>query len=245
MASQKSSRNQQQLVSTMIRQGFISGPLLSPSPSVRPAPVPMSPTLFELMAIEKAREHEPKSDAHKKTQEGVSEELARASFRNHEQWGMGDVRLTVTEAGEGESAAFRVSIDVHRRVLAGKSRFFAEKFRRIGAHSVEILECDDVEVYVEAVVLMYSDDLKIKLMGMAVSKVLSLLKVGSAIPFSLVRFIIIDFITFPLILFGYDDDDIMFIQSTLICYFLGIVLFFFSPFVHLVCFFLGRSIVNK
>lgn len=136
-----------------------------------------------MMAIEQACEPKPKSDAHKKAQEGVSEALARAPFRNHEPWGMGDVRLTVAEAGEGESAAFRVSIDVHRRVLAGKSRFFAEKLRRIGAHSVEIFECDDVEVYVEAVVLMYSDDLKIKLMGMEVSKVLSLLKVSSALLF--------------------------------------------------------------
>ncbi|XP_073050659.1 BTB/POZ domain-containing protein At5g60050 isoform X1 [Primulina eburnea] len=187
MASQKSSRNQHQSVSAMIRQGFISGPFLSPPPSIRPAAGPMNPTLFEMMAIEQAREPKPKSDAQKKVQERVSEALTRAPFRNHELWGMGDVRLTVAEAGAGagggESAAFRVSMDVHQRVLAGKSRFFAEKLRRIGAHSVEILECDDVEVYVEAVVLMYSDNLKTKLMGMEVSKVLSLLKVSSALLF--------------------------------------------------------------
>lgn len=81
------------------------------------------------------------------------------------------------EAGEAESAAFRVTVDVHRRVLAAKSRFFAEKLRRSGTHSVEILECDDVAVYVEAVVLMYSAELKGKLLGMEVSKILSLLKV--------------------------------------------------------------------
>ncbi|XP_073135873.1 BTB/POZ domain-containing protein At5g60050-like isoform X2 [Henckelia pumila] len=177
MASQKSSRNQQKLVSTMIRQGFITNLFPSSPPSFRPAPGPINPTLFEMMAIEQAREPKPKSDVLKKVQERVLEALARAPFRNHEEWGMGDVRLTVAEAeaGGGETAALRVSMDVHRRVLAGKSRFFAEKLRRIGTHCVEILECDDVEVYVEAVVLMYSDDLNIKLIGMEVSKVSSAL----------------------------------------------------------------------
>lgn len=42
---------------------------------------------------------------------------------------------------------------------------------------MEILECDDVAVYVEAVVLMYSAELKSKLLGMEVSKILALLKV--------------------------------------------------------------------
>lgn len=80
-------------------------------------------------------------------------------------------------------------MDVHRRVLADRSRFFAAKLlRRDGVggeggggggvlHSVEICDCDDVEVYVEAVVLMYCDDLRRKLVGEEVSKVLGLLKV--------------------------------------------------------------------
>lgn len=42
---------------------------------------------------------------------------------------------------------------------------------------VQIVECDDVETYVEAVVLMYCDDLKNKLIGENVVKVLALLKV--------------------------------------------------------------------
>uniref|UniRef100_A0A5B7B614 BTB/POZ domain-containing protein n=1 Tax=Davidia involucrata TaxID=16924 RepID=A0A5B7B614_DAVIN len=77
-------------------------------------------------------------------------------------------------------------MDVHRRVLADQSRFFAEKLRRDGAavsHLVEICHCDDVEVYVETVLLMYYDDLKRRLMGKDVSKVLGLLKVSAAIKF--------------------------------------------------------------
>ncbi|GFP94858.1 BTB/POZ domain-containing protein at5g60050 [Phtheirospermum japonicum] len=74
-------------------------------------------------------------------------------------------------------------MDVHRRVLATKSRFFAEKLRRSGTHSVEILDCDDVAAYVEAVVLMYFDELKTKLLGMEVPKILTLLEISSAIMF--------------------------------------------------------------
>lgn len=47
------------------------------------------------------------------------------------------------------------------------------------SHMVEISECDDVEIYVETVVLMYCDDLKKKLIGENVIKILALLKVLS------------------------------------------------------------------
>ncbi|KAL8496786.1 hypothetical protein ACS0TY_020459 [Phlomoides rotata] len=195
--SMSSKNQQQQSVSTMIKQGFISDPFLSPSrlnslsppPSFRALTSPNhSPTLFEVMSVEQAREPKPSFDSRKKLQERVSVALSQAPFRICNQWGVGDVRLTVAaraEAGEPEAAAFRVSMDVHRMVLAAKSRFFAEKLRRSGTHSVEILECDDVAVYVEAVVLMYchSEELKNKLLGMEVSKILTLLKICSAIMF--------------------------------------------------------------
>ncbi|KAK6142210.1 hypothetical protein DH2020_000007 [Rehmannia glutinosa] len=179
----------------MIKQGFISDPFLSPSrpntlsppPNFRAQTSPnQSPTLFEMMSVEQAREPKPSSEAHRKLHERVSVVLSQAPFQISSQWGMGDVRLTVAaraEAGEGETASYRVSMDVHRRVLAARSRFFAEKLRRSGTHSVEILECDDVAVYVEAVVLMYCDELKSKLLGMEVPKILTLLKISSAIMF--------------------------------------------------------------
>ncbi|KAL3518290.1 hypothetical protein ACH5RR_020879 [Cinchona calisaya] len=193
-----------QLVSAMIKQGLISDPLLSPTPSQPPSssrpavslsPPPSftaaspnsarsisSPTLFEMMSEEQARESKHSVQARLKLRDRVFKVLADAPFRNHDDdnLGSGDVRLTVT-AIDG----FRVSMEVHRRVLTGRSRFFAEKLRKNGAQmvSVEILECDDVEVYVEAVVLMYCEDVKKKLMGEEVSKVLELLKVCSAISF--------------------------------------------------------------
>lgn len=167
----------------MIKQGFICDPFLSPSRLNPLSPPPSfralaSPTLFEVMSVEP----KPSFEARKKLQERVSVALSRAPFRICNRWGVGDVKLTVAaraDPGEAEAAAFRVSMDVHRAVLAAKSRFFAEKLRRSGTHSVEILECDDVAVYVEAVVLMYCDceELKSKLLGVDVSKILTLLKV--------------------------------------------------------------------
>lgn len=79
-------------------------------------------------------------------------------------------------------------MEVHRYILAGRSRFFRERLSAKGggglvSHDVEICECDDVEVYVETVVLMYCDDLRRRLLGQDVTKVLALLKVSSAIMF--------------------------------------------------------------
>lgn len=190
--SMSSRSHQQQLVSTMIKQGFISDPFLSPSrlstlsppPTYRPLSSPThSPTLFEVMSVEQAREPKPALDARKKLQERVSLALSNAPFKISDQWGAGDVSLTVAATADADAGAFRVTMDVHRRVLAAKSRFFAEKLRRSGTHSVEILDCDDVAVYVEAVVLMYSSELKSKLLGMEVSKILAILKICSAIRF--------------------------------------------------------------
>ena len=127
------------------------------------------------MSEEQNRESRHSDAARRKLQDQVSKVLADAPFLDPA-WGeFGDVKLTVVSRD-----GFKVSMDVHRRVLVEQSRFFAEKLRRDGAvsHSVEISDCDDVEIYVETVVLMYCDDLRKRLMGEEVSKVLGLLKVS-------------------------------------------------------------------
>ncbi|XP_047317265.1 BTB/POZ domain-containing protein At5g60050 [Impatiens glandulifera] len=213
-------------VSAMIKQGFISDTFLSPSrspvslsnrlslspshtlspPPLPPPPPPalssdaapsnlsrQSPTLFEMMSEEHNLDSKQSIDARHKIHERVSRVLAGAPFRNPGNWGgFGDVKLTITGRD-----GYRVSMDVHRRVLADQSRFFADKLHRdvtdsVGGAasstgmlylSVEICDCDDVEVYVETVVLMYCDDLKKKLLGEDVSKVLGLLKVSASLMF--------------------------------------------------------------
>lgn len=135
-----------------------------------------------MMSEEQSRESKFSDDKRRKLHDRVWKLLDEAPFGNPESEGsFGDVKLTVV-AKDG----FRVSMDVHKSVLASKSRFFAEKLdhERGVSHSVEISDCDDVEIYVETVVLMYSEDLRKRLMGEEVSKVLGLLKVAFSLPFS-------------------------------------------------------------
>ncbi|XP_010520319.1 PREDICTED: BTB/POZ domain-containing protein At5g60050 [Tarenaya hassleriana] len=193
-------------VSTMIKQGFISDPSLAFSPSRTTAlskissptaspPPPPPPnestrpshsnlTLFEMMSEEHNRESKTLDESRKKSHARVAKILT--DFKNGIVYayglGPGDVRLTVVGRD-----GYRVTMDVHRRVLSEKSRFFMEKMssrkEKGVSHMVEISECDDVEVYVETVVLMYCDDLKKRLVGENVCKILALLKVSAAIMF--------------------------------------------------------------
>ncbi|KAI4334462.1 hypothetical protein L6164_019155 [Bauhinia variegata] len=215
MAGENSLKSRE--VSTMLKQGFISDQTLSISPSrtismvhspsssspsktFSSPPPPFSPstqsmaqnqiqarptqgqTLYEMMSEEQHRESKLSDGKRRKVQDRLAKLLDEAPFLDPKWGGIGDVRLTVVSRD-----GFRVSMDVHKSVLAKKSRFFAEKLQRDRgvSHSVEISDCDDVEVYVETVVLMYSEDLMKRLMGEGVRKVLSLLKVSAAIMFDL------------------------------------------------------------
>ncbi|KAL3498886.1 hypothetical protein ACH5RR_041618 [Cinchona calisaya] len=98
----------------------------------------------------------------------------------------GDVKLTLSSK-DGLS----ISISVHRQILVANSRFLAEKLsekwvrqqRNVGPYVMEIADCDDIEVYIETLKLMYCKDLRKKLMSEDVSRVLGILKVSAAIGF--------------------------------------------------------------
>ncbi|XVF51441.1 hypothetical protein PTKIN_Ptkin04bG0185600 [Pterospermum kingtungense] len=102
--------------------------------------------------------------------------------------GSSDINLTLSSK-DGIS----VSLNVHRQILVAHSRFFAFKLSdrwvkqqrngTAGPYIVEIADCDDVEVYIETLRLMYCKDLRKKLMREDVSKVLGILKVSAAIGF--------------------------------------------------------------
>lgn len=89
-----------------------------------------------------------------------------------------DVKLTLTSKD-----GMIVSMNAHRQILVGHSRFFASKlsdYRWKGGQQpyiVEISDCDDIEVYIESIRLMYCKDLRRKLMKEDVPKVLGILKV--------------------------------------------------------------------
>ncbi|XP_020592622.1 BTB/POZ domain-containing protein At5g60050 [Phalaenopsis equestris] len=198
-------------VSAMIRQGFLtpsspsfpsslfspqlpSPPLSSPPPpstftssspssssssssSSHPSPSTQPTTLFDMISRENLAHRQPAEGNQNEKRLRVQERIARVLAADRPNWGPGDVELSVS-SGDG----FRVSMTVHRRVLAAGSRFFAENLGRRGG-VVEICECDDVEVYVEVVAMMYCGDLRLRLCGQGAKQVLGLLKVSAAIMF--------------------------------------------------------------
>lgn len=79
-----------------------------------------------------------------------------------------------------------MSVNLHRQILVAHSRFFSVKLserwtktqRATGSpYIVEIADCDDVEVYIETLRLMYCKDLRKRLMKEDVPRVLGILKV--------------------------------------------------------------------
>ncbi|KAK1265555.1 BTB/POZ domain-containing protein [Acorus gramineus] len=173
-------------VSAMIKQGFLSSPTKIPSPLSSPPPnyKPNSPTtLFDMISAEEHQQQQQQQHRHQQhfpnrgNPSPLQDRIKRILDRAMPGFSVGgDVALTVS-ARDGSSA----SVSVHRRVLSGRSGFFAERLRR--AHSVEICDCDDVEVYLEAVALMYEVDVNRRLVEEGVEKVLGLLKVSVAIMF--------------------------------------------------------------
>lgn len=81
---------------------------------------------------------------------------------------------------------FCVKLSVHRNVLVENSSFFSEKLsgEQSGLPCLEIDGCEDIEVYVETVGLMYCKDLKQRLIKQSVSRVLRILKVAETLGFS-------------------------------------------------------------
>ena len=86
---------------------------------------------------------------------------------------------------------FCVKLSVHRNVLTEKSSFFSEKLsEQSGLSCLQIGECEDVEIYVETVGLMYCKEMKQRLMKQSVSRILRILKVISYYCVTLMMFFI-------------------------------------------------------
>lgn len=81
---------------------------------------------------------------------------------------------------------FCVKLSVHKRVLVDHSGFFAKKLAEKDSvfACLEIESCEDAEIYVETVGLMYCKDVKQRLMKQNVSRVLRVLKVAELLGFS-------------------------------------------------------------
>lgn len=80
---------------------------------------------------------------------------------------------------------FCVKLSVHRDVLIDKSSFFADKLsQQSGLSCLQVDDCEDVEIYVETVGLMYCKEMKQRLMKQSVPRILRILKVAEFLGFS-------------------------------------------------------------
>jgi hypothetical protein len=72
-----------------------------------------------------------------------------------------------------------VKMIVHKNILAENSTFFADRIsRQSPVACIEVPDCEDVEIYVETVGLMYCKDVKQRLIKQNVPRVLRILKVS-------------------------------------------------------------------
>ncbi|XP_011009912.1 PREDICTED: BTB/POZ domain-containing protein At3g50780-like [Populus euphratica] len=73
---------------------------------------------------------------------------------------------------------FCVKLSVHKKVLEENSSFFANKLseEEFSLSCLEIDDCEDVEIYVETMGLMYCKEMKQRLIKQSVSRVLRILK---------------------------------------------------------------------
>ncbi|XP_042516293.1 BTB/POZ domain-containing protein At1g63850-like [Macadamia integrifolia] len=179
--------------------------LLNP---MSPPPPPLdksrsSPTLFEMMASEPdchPRNSIPVShapvlpvkpqitaqDKQALLQQRVAQILGSCSPGNQfNDSTTSDIKLTLSSKD-----GLTVSINVHRHILVAHSRFFAAKLsdrwskqQRSLPHMIEISDCEDIDIYMETLGLMYCKDVRKKLTKEDVSKVLGILKVSAAILF--------------------------------------------------------------
>ncbi|CAH2064448.1 unnamed protein product [Thlaspi arvense] len=81
---------------------------------------------------------------------------------------------------------FCVKLIVHKKVLVDHSSFFAKKLAEKDSvfACLEIESCEDAEIYVETIRLMYCKDMKQRLTKQNVSRVLGVLKVAELLGFS-------------------------------------------------------------
>ncbi|CAD6226979.1 unnamed protein product [Miscanthus lutarioriparius] len=77
-----------------------------------------------------------------------------------------------------------VKMIVHKNILAENSTFFANRIsRQSPVACIEVPNCEDVEIYVETVGLMYCKDVKQRLIKQNVPRVLRILKVAESLGF--------------------------------------------------------------
>ncbi|CAI0554036.1 unnamed protein product [Linum tenue] len=82
--------------------------------------------------------------------------------------------------------SFCVKLTAHRNVLVENSSFFAEKlsYGDSNLSYLEVNDCEDIEIYVETVGLMYCKEMKQRLIKQSLTRVLRILKAAELLGFS-------------------------------------------------------------
>ncbi|CAN6303393.1 unnamed protein product [Urochloa humidicola] len=98
--------------------------------------------------------------------------------------GFGQLEMTDLKVVLYGKDGVAVKMSVHKNILAENSTFFADKLsRQSPVPSIEVTDCEDVEIYVETVGLMYCSDVKQRLIKQTVPRVLRILKVAELLGF--------------------------------------------------------------
>ena len=129
----------------------------------------------------------PKSNVQRHSKPPLDSSLGTGTFRFNDPSSC-DVKLTL-KSREGTTSS-SLAVFVHSQILATQSKFFATKFNDSGLNNengevprlIEISDCDNVEMYVETLRMMYSNDMKKSLVKETVSRVLGILKVHYLYP---------------------------------------------------------------
>lgn len=149
----QTSLTEKKSTSTPIRSGFASDDqqnFVSDTPAVTPPVVPERPSRPKV------------------------ENLPRKVAIEFGEAGTSDMKVVLLG-----KQGFCVKLSVHKNVLAGHSSFFKDKLAKqeSGFSCLEVDDCEDIEIYVETVGLMYCKDMKQRLIKQNVSRVLRILKV--------------------------------------------------------------------
>jgi hypothetical protein len=98
---------------------------------------------------------------------------------------------------------FCVKLSVHKKVLEENSSFFANKLSEEESNMscLEIGDCEDVEIYVETMGLMYCKEMKQSLIKQSVSRVLRILKVFNWQQIPSFHYVLLQFFCLHLVFF--------------------------------------------
>ncbi|CAA7399473.1 unnamed protein product [Spirodela intermedia] len=174
---------------TMKNQSFHGNSRPSPTPP-SPAPTKVSLHRTQLLPAERSPIPEAPGSNPAAATGGAPARTPKRSSENSSQRkitvGFGQPETSDLKVLLSGKEGIPVRMNVHRDVLAEHSIFFADRLSAVPQSPppcLDLPDCEDVEIYVETVGLMYSKDVKQRLIKQSVPRVLRIMKVAEALGF--------------------------------------------------------------